>query len=114
MAKIHTTKTFMIEGGRVSLAAGVKNGRPVVVLGLLLTTSGTLPDALSFIAIDYPMRSVERAEAFVACADEAVARRGMSDIQEKFGDVIALLAHAFDTNRTAEPVRRINPFEAHR
>ncbi|MCZ4061179.1 hypothetical protein O3W44_21870 [Pantoea sp. LMR881] len=78
-----------------------------------LSTSGPGSDALSFIAIDYPMRSIERAQAFVAEADEAVAIRGKSEVESKFGDVISRITMAFGDNAaTPAPVKRINPFEA--
>lgn len=114
MAKAHCSKTFTIDGSRVTLAAGVKTGRPVVVLGVRLATSYTSSDPLDFITIDYPMRSTDSAEAFVSGADAAVARRGKSDVLEKFGDVIEKVTHAFNSDRAALAPRRINPFEANK
>lgn len=111
MAEILSSKTFTVNGSRVSLAAGVKSGRPVVVLGLQLTTSSPTPDALSFIAIDYPMRSIEGAENFVAYADEAVAIRGKADIEAKFGPAIDMIERAFAPSPPTPTFHRKDPFE---
>jgi hypothetical protein len=107
VSKIHARKVFSLNGRRVSLAAGVKAGTSVVVLGVELLHHPALRD----LAIDYTMPDISRAIAFVEQATEEVATRGVADCDSKFGDIIADLAAAFDDQARQSPPVRLNLFK---
>lgn len=107
MSQILASKVFTLNGRRVSLAAGVKAGSPVVVLGVELLDHPALRD----IAVDYAMPNIDGAIAFVKHATEAVAARGMTDCEAKFGDAIEALSLAFNGIRRHETTSRINLYK---
>ncbi|HAT3959802.1 TPA: hypothetical protein I9Y37_001941 [Citrobacter freundii] len=84
MAHILLSRTFELEGQRVMLTAGVRDGRPMVVFGL--------PDAgglnqLANITIEYPMVSAASAVRFVEKATEAEAARGLTKYRNEVQEV---------------------------
>lgn len=96
MSKIVAQKIFRVDGFPIALTAGSKRGIPVVVLGIQLATDDERSCApLDFISIDYPMKCLESAKAFVERADQSVAIRGKADCEAKFADFIASVTEAF-------------------
>lgn len=96
MSKIVAQKVFRVDGLPVSLTAGSKRGVPVVVLGIQLATDDeSCCTPLDFISIDYPMKCIESAKAFVERADQSVAIRGKADCEAKFAEFISSVTEAF-------------------
>lgn len=106
MSKILASKIIEIDGSRISFAAGLKHGRPIVVLGVTLGSIGPLKD----ISIEYAMKSIEQAITFVNTADKAVALRGKQDCENRFSEVIAKVSDAFRDDKIMN-FNRANPFE---
>ncbi|HFU2857295.1 TPA: hypothetical protein ACGQ50_000835 [Enterobacter cloacae] len=77
------TRHFVVDGVKATLTAGIKDGRPLVVLGIL-----TVPfSEIANVAIEYPMKSVQNANKFVVTADDDVIRRGLAKYQADIEDV---------------------------
>ncbi|EAT3775088.1 lysogeny establishment protein [Salmonella enterica] len=83
-----TKQAFNIDGKTVYLAAGRVNGRPVVIVGLRL--SEDTPE-LASIAVEFPMKSDQSAQAFVASATADTARRGLDKLVAEYGELISMV-----------------------
>ncbi|MEW9209508.1 lysogeny establishment protein [Citrobacter werkmanii] len=83
-----THKAFNIDGKTVYLATGKSHNSPAVVVGLSL--SEDMPD-LAGITVEFPMKSHQSVEAFIAGATEETARRGLDKLVEEFGDLIEIV-----------------------
>lgn len=81
--RITLSRRFDVDGMAATLTAGVKNGAPLVVLGLLDVPFSELAN----ITIEYPMKSETGATAFVVKADEDTIRRGISKYREEVEEV---------------------------
>ena len=68
---------------RATLTAGVKNGSPLVVLGLLDVPFSELAN----ITIEYPMKSETAATSFVMKADDDTIRRGIQKYRDEVEEV---------------------------
>ncbi|HBM2815651.1 TPA: lysogeny establishment protein [Enterobacter hormaechei subsp. xiangfangensis] len=93
MAEILLTRTFHIEGTRITLTAGLKNGLPLVVLGL---PDADGKDQLQNITIEYPMKSRQAALAFVTNATEETAMRGLDKYRHEVGDLAERMNQALN------------------
>lgn len=87
------SRVFMVDGQKVTLAAGVKNGAALVVMGL--------PDAaghnqLSNITIEYPMRTTTDAVSFVESATEDVAARGLAKYRAEVSELAERVNNALN------------------
>lgn len=77
------SRKFEVDGWKTTLTAGVKNGTPLVVLGLLSVPFQELHN----ITIEYPMKTQKAALAFVVKADDDVIRRGIEKYHADIEDV---------------------------
>lgn len=82
MSKPTVYRQFEVDGIACSLAAGMKAGRALVVFGFK-------PDLnqLANVTIEYPMRTLQAANKFVALADDDTIRRGIAKYQSDIEDV---------------------------
>lgn len=81
--RITLSRRFEVDGVPATLTAGVKNGSPVVVLGLLEVPFSELAN----ITIEYPMKSETSATKFVMDADDDVIRRGIAKYRDEVEEV---------------------------
>lgn len=91
MSKILLFRVFHVDKQRITLAAGIKNGKARVVLGL--------PDAaglseLANITIEYKMRTPLRAVTFVQNATCKVIERGLEKYRDEVSDLAERLNRA--------------------
>lgn len=93
MSRILLSRTFEIEGFNVTLTAGVKDGRALVVFGLP-RVSGF--NQLSSITIEYPMKTAQHALHFVETATEEVAARGLAKYRNEVADVAEMVNQALN------------------
>jgi len=107
VSQIQASKIFALNGRRVSLAAGIKAGNPVVVLGVEILNHPAIRD----IAVDYAMPNIGRAISFVEQATEDVAARGMADCDAKFGGAIEAISLAFTDRHQRPTSSRINLYK---
>jgi hypothetical protein len=91
VATILLSRAFDVEGQKLTLTAGVKDGAALVVLGL--------PDAaglkeLANITIEYPMKTAAGAVKFVEQATDDVVRRGLEKYREEVSDLAERVSRA--------------------
>ena len=93
------SRVFMVNGQRVTLAAGIKNGAALVVLGL--------PDAaghnqLSNITIEYPMKTAAHAINFVNDATDDVVTRGLAKYEAEVSGLAKRVNNALNQPYTPD------------
>lgn len=81
--RISLSRRFTVNGVDCTLTAGIKNGSPLVVLGILTLPYSELANA----TIEYPMKSATGAALFVQNATCGVVMRGLRKYQEDIEDV---------------------------
>ncbi|EHM5757931.1 lysogeny establishment protein [Salmonella enterica subsp. salamae serovar 16:m,t:-] len=90
-------RTFNIDGETVYLVASPANGNPVVIVGLRL--SDNMPD-LASITVEFPMKSLCSAEAFVSNATDETARRGLDKLKAEYGELISMVNDCLSRSTT--------------
>ncbi|WP_277268314.1 lysogeny establishment protein [Pantoea septica] len=85
----------------VWLVSAIRRGKPVVLVYMDL--SEDMPD-LAGVTAEYPMRSVEKANAFVVKATEETARRGLEKLLAEFGPFIGAVNASLVRSKTQAAV----------
>ncbi|MEE9647984.1 hypothetical protein [Enterobacter soli] len=94
-------KTIPVDGCRLNVQAGMRDGRPVVVCGLIFDSAAPL----HFLQIDRPMESLEAAIAYIDMIDDTLARQIQQEILATDGHIIDAVNRVFGASEQQAALR---------